>query len=177
MVFMINRSLLGKILHKLALVLPGGDTLRPWLHRVRGVRIGKGVWISQFVYIDDLHPECVSIGDNSSVGIRTSIISHLYFGPRQARSNGNVTIGRDVFIGPHCVVLPNVTIGDGAVIKAGTVVSRNVPAHALMGSPSAEALGFVTVPLTREHSYEEFTRGIRMRAPVKQPGPNDPKCP
>jgi acetyltransferase-like isoleucine patch superfamily enzyme len=33
----------------------------------------------------------------------------------------------DGFIGPHCVILPNVRIGEGAVIRAGTVASRNVP--------------------------------------------------
>ncbi len=73
-------------------------------------------------------------------------------------------IENDVFIGPHCVILPNVRIGEGAVIKAGTVVSRNVPPHTFWGSPAAEALGVVTVPLTSEHSYEEFAHGIRWRA-------------
>jgi hypothetical protein len=57
--------------------------------------------------------------------------------------------------------LPNVHIGEGAVIRAGTVVSRNVPPHTLWGCPSAQALGVATVPLTAEHSYEEFIRGMR----------------
>jgi carbonic anhydrase/acetyltransferase-like protein (isoleucine patch superfamily) len=68
-----------------------------------------------------------------------------------------------VFIGPHCVILPNVRIGEGSVIRAGTVVSRNVPPRTLLGAPAPEALGVVTVPLTPEHSYEEFLRGVRVR--------------
>lgn len=159
--------LIGRLLHKLAFILPGGYSLRPWLHRLRGANIDSNVWISQFVYIDELHPENVKIGANSSIGLRTSLITHFYWGPRRPTNDGKITIGRDVFIGPHCVVLPNVTIGDGAVIKAGTVVTRNVPPRAFMGAPAAVILGEATVPLTPEYSYEEFMRGIRLK---QQPG-------
>jgi heptaprenylglycerol acetyltransferase len=156
-------NLVGRLLHKLAFVAPGGHTLRPWLHRLRGVKIGKNVWIAQMVYLDELHPAQVTIGDNSTIGLRTSIFTHFYWGPRRPKSNGRVVIEKDVFIGPHCVILPNVTIGEGAVIRAGSVVSRNVPAHALWGSPPSEVLGVATIPLTSEHTYEEFAKGIRPR--------------
>ena len=76
---------------------------------------------------------------------------------------------KDVFIGPHCVILPNVRIGEGAVIRACTVVSRNVPPHVFWGPPSAEALGVANVPLTAEHSYEDFMEGLKLhvkRQPV-----------
>ncbi|HZQ20686.1 MAG TPA: acyltransferase [Terriglobales bacterium] len=159
--------LLGRIIGKIALFAPGGFSVRPWLHRLRGVAIGRNVWISQFVYMDEIHPTDVSIGDNCVIGLRTSIISHFYSGPRQPVGNGKVVIEKDVFIGPHCVILPNVRIGEGAVIKAGTVVSRNVPAHTFWGPPAAEALGTVNVPLTPEHTYEEFLNGLKLR--VKRP--------
>ncbi|MBE7558945.1 hypothetical protein HS125_08345 [bacterium] len=48
------RNMIQRLLHKLAFIAPGGDTIRPWLHRMRGARIGKNVWISQFTYIDEL---------------------------------------------------------------------------------------------------------------------------
>lgn len=146
--------------------------MRPWLHRSRGVHIGANVWIGQFVYLDELHPSDLHIGENSTIGMRTSVFTHFYWGPRRARSNGNVTIGKDVFIGPHCVILPNVRIGDGAVIRAGTVVTRNVPPHVFWGAPGAEVLGLATVPLTSHHSYEEFASGLRMRPPRKAPNRN-----
>ena len=150
-----------RILHKLALVLPGGSSLRPWLHRLRGARIGHNVWIGQFVYIDELHPEQLTIGDNCTIGLRTSIFTHFYWGPRRKPEGGKVVVEKDVFIGPHCVILPNVRIGQGSVIKAGTVVTRNVPAYTLWGTPAGEPLGRVTVPLTPEHNYAEFVRGLR----------------
>ena len=155
------RSLLNRILHKVAFVVPGGKSVRPWLHRCRGAKVGKNVWISQHVYIDELHPEHVSIGDNCTIGFRSSIFTHFYWGPRRNSNHGHVVIEKNSFIGPHCVILPNVKIGEGAVIKAGTVVSRDVPAHTLWGVPSAESLAQVTIPLTPDHTYEEFVRGLK----------------
>jgi len=148
---------------RIAFVAPGGFSLRPWLQRLRGVKIGSNVWIGQLVYIDEIHPTEVTIGNNSTIGLRTSIISHFYSGPRRSTGNGRVVIENDVFIGPHCVILPNVRIGEGAVIRAGTVVSRNVPAHTFWGAPAAEALGVATVALTPEHTYEEFLGGLKLR--------------
>ena len=155
--------LLGRIIGKIALFAPGGFSVRPWLQRLRGVAIGKNVWISQYVYIDEIHPEDVIIGDNCVIGLRTSIISHIYSGPRKPVGNGKVVIEKDVFIGPHCVILPNVRIGEGAVIRAGTVVTRNIPAHTFWGAPVGEALGTVGVPLTPDHTYAEFLNGLKLR--------------
>lgn len=151
-----------RFLHKLAQSAPGGSSLRPQLHKWRGVKIGENVWISQQVYIDELHPEAVTIGDNSTIGLRTSIFTHFYWGEKRSIDHaGPVTIGRDVFIGPHCLILPGVTIGDGAVVKGGTVVSRNVPPQTLWGTESAGPLAHVTVPLTAAHEYADFMRGLR----------------
>ena len=157
------------LLGRLAMVVPGGSGVRPRLHRWRGANIGRNVWIGLYVYIDELHPEALSIGDNCTIGIRTSIITHFYWGPRQPASNGKVVIEKDVFVGPHCVILPNVTIGEGAVIQAGSVVTRNVPPHTFWGPPPAGPLGTATVPLTPEHGYGEFLRGVR---PVRGDNPN-----
>lgn len=156
------RNIFNRALHKLAYCVPGGSTIRPFLHKLRGVRTGKNVWIGQSVYIDELHPEAVTIRDNCTVGFRTAIFSHFYWGGRRPEgSAGPVTIEKDVFIGPYCVILPNVTIGEGSVIKAGTVVAKSVPPHTFFGFPGAQPLGHITVPLTSRTSYEEFLAGLR----------------
>jgi len=135
--------------------------------------MGKNVWISRWVYIDELHPEAVTIGDNSSIGLRTSIFTHFYWGSQRSREfAGPVSIEENVFIGPHCVILPKVRIGRGAVIKAGTVVTRDVPPETFWGPPQAGPLARITVPLTAEHSYEEFVSGLRpLRKKSQNPTP------
>jgi acetyltransferase-like isoleucine patch superfamily enzyme len=155
------RNLFNRVIHKIAMFGPGGGSLRPFLHRLRGVHLGKKVWIAQLVYIDELHPENVTIGDNCTIGFRSTIFSHFYWGARKKHNGAQVVIEKDVYIGPHCVILPNVRIGEGSVIKAGTVVSQNVPPRTFWGVPNAQALGQVTVPITAERTYEEFRRGLR----------------
>jgi maltose O-acetyltransferase len=52
----------------------------------------------------------------------------------------SVTIGDDVWIGTRSIILPGVTIGDGAVIGAGAVVTKNVPTGAIVGGNPAKVL-------------------------------------
>ena len=53
------------------------------------------------------------------------------------RSKGDVTIGNDVWIGAEAVILSGVTIADGAVVGARSVVTRDVPAYTLVaGNPA-----------------------------------------
>jgi len=155
------KRIFNQVLQFLAFFMPFGESLRPLLHKLRGVKIGKKVWISKYVYIDENHPKAVTIGDNSTIGIRTSIITHFYFGPFQKDNYHPVKIGNNVYIGPHCLVLPNVTIGDNCVIQGGTVVSRNVPPNTMLGYPTPKAIARVTVPLTSNCTYNEFVIGLR----------------
>ena len=147
---------------RLALFLPGGYSLRPALQRLHGVKMGNRVWISQWVYLDQLYPEAITIGDNSTIGLRTSIFAHFHWGPRrQANGAKKVVIGANVFVGPHCVILPGVRIGAGAVIKAGTVVTRNVPPNIFFGDSPGRPLARITIPLGPDSPYEDFVRGLR----------------
>lgn len=155
------KNIFSRALLFLAFFLPSGHIIRPALHRLRGVKIGKKVWISKYVYIDENHPECISIGDNSTIGLRTTIFAHTYFGKRQKNNPDHVVIGKNVFIGPHCLILANVTIGDNAVIKGGTTITRNIPPNTMWGTPSPEQIANVTVPLTPDYTYQEFMRGLR----------------
>ena len=53
-----------------------------------------------------------------------------------------VTIGNDVWIGTSAVILPNVTIGDGAVIGAGAIVTKDVPPYAIVGGCPAKIIKY-----------------------------------
>lgn len=163
------KNIINRILHKIAYVIPGGGSLRPLIHRMRGVKVGRNVWIAQAVYIDELHPEAVTIEDNCTIGLRTAIFSHFYWGGRRPDdAAGKVIIEKDVFIGPYCVILPNVTIGQGSVIKAGTIVAKNVSRGTFFGLPAAQSLGHATVPLTSKTSYEQFIAGLKPVRPKRK---------
>jgi acetyltransferase-like isoleucine patch superfamily enzyme len=120
------------------------------------------VWISQFVYLDELYPEAVTIGDNCTIGLRTSIFAHFHWGPKRASDGFEpVVIENNVFVGPHCVILPGVRIGEGAVIKAGSVLTKNIPPRVFWGESRGRPLASVSVPLTPEYDFKEFVQGLR----------------
>ncbi len=153
-----------RLLGKIAMVAPGGDSIRPWLHKMRGVQIGNNVWISQYVYIDEIHPENVVIEDNVVIGLRCSIFSHFYLGRySRDRKVGKVVIEKDAFIGPHCTILEGVTIGAGSVVTAGSVVSKNVPRGILYGPSPSGPLARITHPLVEggKVNYENFLFGLK----------------
>lgn len=60
-----------------------------------------------------------------------------YAPPESFEWLGRTTVGNDVWIGSHCVVMPGVTIGDGAIVGAGSVVTADVPPYAIVvGTPA-----------------------------------------
>ena len=151
------RKAANRFLHLLCRFLPGATTVRPFLHRLRGVKIQGSVFIGDEVYIENEYPECVEIHDQAQIALRTTIITHIN-GP------GKVVIGKKAFIGANCVIVGapgrTVTIGEGAVLTASSVASTSIPPYTLWRGNPAEPVAKVTVPLTAETSYEEFTRGL-----------------
>ncbi len=104
--------------------------LRAAFHRARGARIGRDVEIGYFVIIDNLYPDKVVIDEGATVSARTTILAHdeskAYTGLGEERV-AETRIGRGAFIGVHCVVLPGVSIGERALVGAGSVVTSDVP--------------------------------------------------
>ncbi len=62
--------------------------------------------------------------------------------PERWPTRGDTTVGHDVWIGHGAVILPGVTIGNGAIIAAATVVTRDVPAYAIVGGNPGTVLRF-----------------------------------
>jgi acetyltransferase-like isoleucine patch superfamily enzyme len=59
---------------------------------------------------------------------------------RQPLEKAGIVIGNDVWIGAHCVILDGVTIGDGSVVAAGSVVTKNVDPRAIVAGVPASKL-------------------------------------
>ena len=128
-----------------------------------GVRLGRGC----FVTASDGHLElaenvavspCVHLGAD---GGRIEIGAHTAIGPgtviraanhrferqdmpimRQGHQAGEIIIESDVWIGANCVITPDVRIGQGAVVGAGAVVTRNVAPFAIVGGVPARVIGW-----------------------------------
>ncbi len=116
--------------------------VRPPFHCDYGfnIALGDGVFLNFNCVILDV--VAVTIGAKTQIGPGVQILTADH--PRDAgeRASGlefgrPITIGRNVWIGGGAIILPGVTIGDDAVIGAGSIVTRPVPAVATaMGNPA-----------------------------------------
>ena len=144
----------NRICQHLARILPGARTLRVSLHRWRGVHIGKGVWIGYDVILDTSRPHLITIEDGASLSMRVMVIAHF-------RETRGVKIEQDAFIGPGVIILPNVTIGRGAVVTAGSVVTHSVPPMTLVQGNPAVPVAHCGIPLSSEVPLKEFSRRLK----------------
>jgi acetyltransferase-like isoleucine patch superfamily enzyme len=152
------RRALNRILHLLCRFLPGATTLRPFLHRMRGMKIGNNVWIGDDVYLENEFPELVEIHDGAVVGLRSIVIAHT-------RGTGRIVIGKDVYIGAATVIATSanrkLVIGEGSLIMASSLVTGSIAPYTLYGSDASKPLARITKPFTATASYEEFMTSLR----------------
>jgi len=152
------------MLHLLARFGPGSTSFRPFLHRLRGVEVGKNVFIGDDVYLDNEHPEGIEIQDGVQISIRATILAHT-------RGAGKIIFERDSYIGPHAVIVTSggkmLRIGEGAVIGAGCVITRDVKPHTFISGEFGKPVAEARVPLTKAARMEDFIRGL---APLRQSG-------
>ena len=155
----------NRFLQYLARFAPGATSLRVWLHRLRGVQIGSGTFIGTDVLIETAFPDRVSIGKNVIIGIRSVLIAHLEAQlvniQENERGAKSIVVADNVFIGPSVTILPNVKIGEGAVIAAGSVVTHVVPSRTMVQGNPAKPIARCATPLRRDTSIWQFYRDLR----------------
>ena len=104
----------------------------------KNIKIGKNVFINACCRFQDQGG--IEIGDGSLIGHNTTIatLNHDFNPDKRANLHPSpVKIGKNVWIGSDCTILPGIEIGDGAVIGAGSVVTKSVPANSIaVGSPA-----------------------------------------
>lgn len=107
----------------------------------KNIVLGKRVFINSGCVFQDQGG--VSIGDDSLIGHNTVLatLNHDLRPERRADMHpAPIVIGRGVWVGSNATVLPGVTIGDGAVVAAASVVTRDVPPRTVvLGSPARTA--------------------------------------
>lgn len=154
-----------------------GCTLGPWVWALGDVRVRKGgsIVLGAKVYFLEgpiastlvCHPGAhlrvgeqtgfnygVSIEAHESVeiGARCLVASMVRITDRGARRSGRVRVEDDVWIGHGAILEPGITVGKGAVIAAGSVVTTDVPPGRLaLGNP-ARMLPLEAVTLPRERA-------------------------
>jgi len=171
----ILRGIVNRAFMIAARFAPGAETCRVWLHRARGVTIGDDCFISTDALIETSRPYLVSIGNGVDIGVRCMILGH-YRGQIKAdrkeysADDYSVKIGDDVVIGAGAIILPNVTIGHGSVVVAGSVVTRSVPPLTMVSGNPARPVAKCGVPLGRHTPVFEFFKQLKPIATKSESG-------
>ncbi|MEN1967289.1 DapH/DapD/GlmU-related protein [Lentibacillus sp. N15] len=106
--------------------------MKNWLYRTfLHMTVGDKTAFALMVMPDIMFPEKISVGTNSVIGYNTTILAHEYL-IKEYRI-GEVVIGNEVMVGANSTILPGVQIGDRAIVSAGTLVNKDVPAGAFVG--------------------------------------------
>ena len=91
----------------------------------------------------------IEIGDNTGIGPFTIIYDHDHKFDRpdipflkQGFASEKVKIGSDVWVCAQCVITKGITIGDGAIIAAGSVVTKDIPPLAIAAGVPAKVIGY-----------------------------------
>ena len=127
--------------------LPLPPSLRVFLQRRRGVKIGKSVFIGMGCWLDSVRPDLITIGDYVSLAGNVTILTHSdpteplreILGP-SSQVFSQVVIKRGAWITINVTILPGVTIGEYSIIAAGSVVTKDIPTGVLAGGVPAKVL-------------------------------------
>ena len=120
--------------------------MRPWLMRRMGCHVGKGCFIGDNVRIDTGHADLITLEDNVSIAGGSRLLCHQRDFSDYCVGDDYMKLGymlkpivlkKGCLIGMESFVMPGVTVGEGAIVGAGSMVTKDVPDWTVaMGRPA-----------------------------------------
>ena len=113
------------------------DIYPKWLRMMYKMNIGEHCRISWKAHLDkSINPRGIYIGDGTRVLNGSMILSH----DACRKLKADTVIGKNCVIGVRSIILPGVTIGDSSIVGAGSVVTKDVPAHCIVAGNPAKVI-------------------------------------
>lgn len=128
-----------------------------------GVRLGIGNWIATKNFGSE--PYLITIG--SYCQITHGVCFYTHGGAHVLRRKypdfdffGKIVIGDYVYIGTGAQILPGVTIGNGSMVAAGSIVTKSVPENVIVGGNPARIIGDVNSFFEKYRSYNIKSKSL-----------------
>lgn len=117
---------------------------RARLYSLIGINIKGKCFIGRNVLLDDMYPHLITIGSNTVITEGTKILTHYLDSnkPIHTFSKGEVIIEDHVFIGLNTIICKPVKIGEGAIIAAGSVITKDVEKYSIVAGIPAKIIGY-----------------------------------
>ena len=134
-----------------------GYVVRAKLLRMAGYKVGDQVYIGEdLIIIDELDDKRrVTIGDRVAIAERVTLV--ISSNPNFSRIrhsmkdlHGYITIENDAWLGTGCIIFPDVRIGKGAVVGAGSVVTKDVPDYTVVAGIPAKPIKKIDISKTED---------------------------
>ena len=139
--------------------------------RFLGVKVGDKCFISSSAHFSS-EPYLIEIGSN--VAITKGVMIHTHGGARVARTYipnfdifGKVKICDNAYIGSGAQIMPGVTIGKGALVAGGSVVTKSIPDGVVVAGNPAKYVCTVDEYIERNAKYNVGTKGLSYEAKKK----------
>ena len=113
---------------------------RKFLLRLTGMKLGRGGFVGQNGFLEDLHSENFIMEDNATISFGVTVIGH---GPKRNitdPADKRIILRKGAYVGAASVLIPGIEIGENATIGAGSVVSKSIPAGAVAAGAPARIL-------------------------------------
>lgn len=127
-------------IRRAGVTLPRSSSIhfRAEFYKPEAIRIGEYCTIGDTCFLDGRGS--IDIGDSVNIGSHVTIYTrqHDVDSPDFAEVGGPVRICDYAWLGSHSIVLPNVTVGEGAVVAAGSVVTRDVAPYSMVAGVPAK---------------------------------------
>jgi len=139
--FSVSWFVRGAFNHLISLIITyliGWPRAKNALFRFTGMKVGENCSISQKTAPDPLLPELIEFEEGSGCGIGVKLITHNAMNIRHGSfSFGPIKVCRNARIGAYSIILPGVTIGEGSIIGANSLVTDDIPPFSIaFGSPA-----------------------------------------
>lgn len=128
--------------------------IRPWVLKKIGVNVGKNVFIGAQVYFDSGHSDLITLEDHVHVTARCLLLCHQrdlsnYFvgddASKQKYKTGIIHIKKGAMIGMNTTIMPGVTVGEGAIVGAYSLVTKDIPAWTIATGRPAKVVKTIPV--------------------------------
>lgn len=126
--FLMNSWLLAPILPR---------KLRPLILKKIGCKMGKNIFIGSNLWVDSGHAELIEMGDHVHIAAHCILLCHqrdlqnYYVNDDYAKlpyKTGKIILKKGCLLGTHTMVMPGITIGEGAIVGAFSLVTKDIPA-------------------------------------------------
>ena len=112
---------------------------RSQILKLAGIDVKGYCFVHDSVRFDTVYPECIHLAEKCAISSGCVILTHYRDVSKKEKSfrKGDVYIGKEAFLGINTIICNSVTIGEGAIVGAGSIVTKDIPPYQVWaGNPA-----------------------------------------